>query len=341
MLDNWHIFEYIFGTVTGLINGATGPMLDSALAWIRRPMYLAVVLWIGITGIMISQGMATLGDLWKGLFRAAIVIAILENATQYHQWLMDVALALPTEIGNAISNGGGADITSGRAFDTVWQRAGKAGLIAYDRLPSFAMKSVALGVFIIFYLMAALACIGATAVWLLLFSVWLSLLLAIGPIFFVLFVTGWTAPFARGWVQSVVGAIIAQVLLVAVLGLLVGTGAVTFDRILTGTSAASANVADDLLTLLAGFVLILMIAGLIWQVPSFSSRMSGGAYVGMSQPLLAAGGQIQRAIGSAGNAIGRGVRGIGGGGGAGGGGGGGMRSNGMASPGRSISAARR
>jgi type IV secretion system protein VirB6 len=283
-MANWHLFTATYALVTTSLQDAVNNNIARAVAYVRPVLLAGVTLWIAFQSVAVANGSATVNSLYRGIFRAAIVVAILQTAGTFDQYVSGLAQLLPTEITAAISGTPPANIANGAAFDTLANQAVRAGLLVWQHIPAYSLSGAVMSVFVGFYFIFVVGVIAASfAVWLM-SSVTLWVLLSIGPLFVALYAFPQTQRFGAGWLGVVLGTIVTQILCVVLLGLLAGAASLTTTPLIASMSnGAAPNFIDELLQLLGEGVLFGLIAMLIKQVPGLASSITGGAVHNVQQ----------------------------------------------------------
>lgn len=321
MMTSWTFFATLMGQLTAAVTVGSDAMLNGALTYARPVVLAGAVFWIAFRAVMVANGTGSLRDLYHDMVRIAVVVFLLQVAN-YNNSIGGLALAIPTEAGNALTAIGAntGNVANGAAFDNVWNAAARAGIAAYNQIPKFSFSSIALWFAVIVYLAIALVAIGVSFLVYLASTILLLLLVKTGPLFVALFAFPPAAKFAAGWVAAVVSAILTQIFTVAILVMFVGIEQATVVRIATGVpgGGAGANFIDTLVTLGEAALLMWLIATLVKQAPSFAQGIAGGVYQNVSS--------VMSGVNSVGGGIGAAAKGAfnratgrsGGGGGGGG-----------------------
>ena len=76
-------------------------MLNGALGYARPTVLAAIVAWISFKAIMVANGFALLNEIYRDLVRAAVVVFLLQSAATYNQYVGNLAVVIPTEVGNS------------------------------------------------------------------------------------------------------------------------------------------------------------------------------------------------------------------------------------------------
>jgi type IV secretion system protein VirB6 len=282
-MANWHLFTLAYALVTNTLQGAVNTMISNGITYVRPALLAGITVWVAIQSISVAYGFVAVNSLYRGLFRAAVVVAILQTAASYNQYVSGLAQLLPTEITAALSGTPPAAIANGAAFDTLANQAVEAGLLVWRHIPQYSLQGAILTIFVGAYFVFVVSVIAASFLVWLMSSVTLWVLLSVGPLFVALYAFPQTQRFFSGWVGVVAGAIVTQILCVVLLGLLAGAASITTTPILLAAGQGKPNFVDELLQLLGEGILFGMIAMLIKQVPGIASSIAGGAVQNVQQ----------------------------------------------------------
>jgi type IV secretion system protein VirB6 len=277
---NWHFFATIYTALTTVIHGSVNGIINGGLAYVRPVLLLAITAWISFQAIVVAKHLAPFSSLWRGVIRCAVVVMILQSAATYNQWVVSLAQAIPTEVGAAITQGGG-NAAGGAAFDNVFNTAAKAGLSVYDAIPGYSLKTLPFMFLVLIYIVVAFIAVFVGFIVYLASTILLYLLLAVGPLFVALFAFPQTAKFAAGWVAALVSCVLTQLFAVAILVLFTGVENVTIGTMVAaiqGNGNLLNNFVDCSVSLVEAAAVMALIALLLKQAPSFAATISGGVY---------------------------------------------------------------
>lgn len=298
-MNDWHFFANLFTQISGLVQAGGDTILNGAMGYARPALLAAITCWIAFQAVVVANGMAPMNSLYRGVIRAAVVVMVLQSTATYNQYIGTIALAIPTEIGNALGSAVGANVASGAVFDTVWDTAAKSGMVVWKHIPQYSLSGAILTLCVAGYFIVVVVCIAAGFLIYLASTVLLILLLKVGPLFVALYAFPQTQRIANGWISAVVTSILTQVFAVAILVLFVGAEQATVTRILAAASnGAAPNFIDELMVLLQAGLLMWIISMLVKQAPGLASSIAGGVYQSMSSFTGAAFG-APKAIGAA------------------------------------------
>lgn len=210
-------------------------------------------------------------DIEKQLIAAGAIWIIASQVGVYHEYVSNLFLRqVSQEISALITGASGSAPITGKAFDDVWNTAYVAGLSVFQKLSwdDFGLQ----GLVVAYWLISLFAIVAGFSIWLASF-IFLSLFIAIGPIF----VAMAAVPATRGVFQKWVGAIIAaMVLQVFTITLLVLLTKVEVSMIGAIASNGGDNATAQLQLLLGGIALFVVAGLALWQLPGATQSIAGG-----------------------------------------------------------------
>jgi type IV secretory pathway VirB6-like protein len=275
-VNNWTFISDLLGQLVQLVQNGGAPLLNATVAYVRPIVIAGAVAWIAAQN-------APIRTLYNGIFRIAVVVAVLQTVATYNAWVGDVAQTFPNEIANMLS-GTQNNITAGQAFNTILNTAFKAALTVWEHAPDYSFTTIVIGIGILGFLCLAIMCIGAAALTYTASTVILIFFIKIGPLFLALFAFPQTRRFGNGWVTAVVSAALTQIFTVALLALLIGAEQQTINQMVTkSATGADPNVINELISLMLGGFLFWVIWELMKQAESFASGIAGGVHQRVSQ----------------------------------------------------------
>src|ERR1044072_4729390 len=157
------------------------------------------------------------------LIPVAIVLMLLQSASNYHQFVVDWLRAMPDTIGG-VANGvvGGTPVTNGSLFDLLFSHCFKLGVKVWKAVPTgwsnlgtAFMMAVIIGLYWISSGLAILVMFGAFAI----SKITLALFLAISPLFVGAAAYRPSRFAAKGFLSAVLSILVAQVLVVVLLAI--------------------------------------------------------------------------------------------------------------------------
>ena len=244
---------------------------------------LMLILYVALFGILVWYGALrlTMGQVVKHLFTATAVFVLATSWGAFSTFFYDVFSHGPDALAGALAGGGtNASDALGRVFDqgidaarVVWQQAGPTDL---------TLVLVGLTVFIGTVLMT-----GAALVLIVLAKLAMAVLLALGPVFIMLYLFGATRGFFEGWIRQLANFALLIVLTFGVLALIL-------KIIEPSTAAFAAKGASVQLRDTAQYLLMAVIAGFLFAlVPGFAAGVVGGFALHASSALALAAAPIR------------------------------------------------
>ena len=237
---------------------------------------LALVLYVALFGIFVWYGALHLrmAQIVKHLFTAVAVFVLATTWGAFSTLFYEVFMHGPDAVAGALTGGRNASGALGQVFDrgidaarTVWQQAGPMDL---------TLALVGATVFV-----GAVVMTGSALVLIILAKLGLAVLLALGPIFILLYLFSSTRGFFEGWLRQLANFSMLIVLTFGVLALML--------KIVEPATAAftSKGTAIQLLDT-ARYLLMSVVACFLFAlVPGFASGVVGGFALHASSALAA------------------------------------------------------
>jgi hypothetical protein len=279
-------------------------MIGTVCSTMQPIALVMLTVWLAFVGADIAFAHKTLPAACKDFAVAACVIVLLQ-AGQYTQYISNLFLtAVPTTIGQAL--GGATNPAS--ALDTVLNTAINGACDAYKSLPPFALKSIALGMAVIVFVLIALASLVFTYGIYMVAAILNVAAVVVGPVFLALAAVPMTRRYAAGWFGVLVGGCCCQLMALAVIQLMSGAELTMIRTLLTAPPGDTNSLA--LLWGLGQCGMLLALSTLVVKkIPELSQAIAGGVYhgaAGLQAATFGAASEITRAV--AGGAA-RGTRG--------------------------------
>ena len=227
---------------------------------------LMLILYIALFGTLVWYGALrlTMAQVVKHLLTATAVFVLATTWGVFSVLFYDLFNQSPDALAGALAGGGTtASDALGRVFDqgvdaarVVWQQAGPTDL---------TLVLVGLAVFAGTVLMT-----GAALVLIILAKLAMAVLLALGPVFIMLYLFGPTRGFFEGWIRQLANFVLLIVLTFGVLALIL-------KIIEPSTAAFAAKGASVQLRDTAQYLLLAVIAGFLFAlIPGFAAGIVGG-----------------------------------------------------------------
>ena len=304
MIMNSTFFATLYSALITPLMAQLQGMIGTVCSTMQPIALVMLTVWLAFVGADIAFGHKTLPAACKDFAVAACVIVLLQ-AGQYTQYISNLFLtAVPTTIGQAL--GGATNPAS--ALDTVLNTAINGACDTYKSLPPFALKSIALGMAVIVFVLIALASLVFTYGIYMVAAVLNVAAVVVGPVFLALAAVPMTRRYAAGWFGVLVGGCCCQLMALAVIQLLSGAELTMIRTLLTAPPGDTNSLA--LLWGLGQCGMLLALSTLVVKkIPELSQAIAGGVYhgsAGLQAATFGAAREITRAV--AGGAA-RGARG--------------------------------
>lgn len=263
------LLNNIDAIIVGYVQGAFGSFTP-----IVNTLWTSMfVIFIAIYGykVMIS-GRFVMSDLWVHCFR---IIAVLVIATQwgtFSVFILDIVTNFPSAIAGQMLNGafsGSQDIISANtALGNFYERG--------MSISSLIMEGAGWNITLISYSLAvALVVIALTGYALMLITlskIAVAILLAVGPIFILMFIFNQTKSLFEGWLRTLLNYAIIPIFVYGLLALLL-------SLIEPPLAAMEANISlgSQIMTYIAPFLLVSVVSLLLLsQIMNLASGITGG-----------------------------------------------------------------
>jgi type IV secretion system protein VirB6 len=269
--------------VDGVIKTYTVTAWGNVAAANAESLRLMLVLYVALFGILIWYGALRLsmGQVVKHLFTAVLVFTLATTWGAFATFFYDTFTNGPDGLVGALAGGGAtASEALGRVFDqgivaarAVWQKAG---------LTDLTMALVGASVFIGTILMT-----GTALVLVIMAKLALAVLLALGPVFIMLYLFSATRGFFEGWIRQLANFALLIVLTFGVLALIL-------KIVEPVTAAIAAKGAGVQLLETAQYLLLAVMSGFLFAfVPGFAAGVVGGFALHASSAFAAAAAPIR------------------------------------------------
>jgi hypothetical protein len=278
-------------------------MIGTVCSTMQPIALVMLTIWLAFVGADIAFGHKTLPAACKDLAVAACVIVLLQ-AGQYTQYISNLFLtAVPTTIGQAL--GGATNPAS--ALDAVLNTVINGACDAYKSLPPYALKSIALGMAIIVFVVIALVSLAFTYGIYMVAAILNVAAVVVGPVFLALAAVPMTRRYAAGWFGVLVGCCCCQLMALAVIQLMSGAELTMIKTLLIAPTGNS-----NTLVLLWGLGQCGMLLGLsnlvVKKIPELSQAIAGGVYHGSAGLQAATFGMARQVTHAAAGGAARGAR---------------------------------
>jgi hypothetical protein len=269
------LFNMVFVGVGPPIVGAADAMALALQGWMRPILISGVILYAICKNIWDAvRGRGNpMGDTLAIMVSGSIITYAATEAAGLGPQARDLLLnRLSTEIGQVVLQAVGGRALSADLFDDAIGRAWGAGLDALNRLPPYSLKAIVPALGILVYWWVALACVAmAYFIWLTAF-VATAVFVGFWPLGVGLFAFPWTRRLAWGWLSLVLGSIVLQIMVVAVLSVLIGA----LLRVINEMQVAGTNEIAQVGRLIASTLVFGLLAWVAKQLPGYSASWTHG-----------------------------------------------------------------
>ncbi len=280
-MDTQFIAHVIFGLIPP-ITAAGDAMEADAVAFVAPILPVAAVAVIGAMAIGAVYRAVSWDSVWLSLAVCAAIGGAVMSVDAYNNAVGSLALELPNDISDALGNAAGA-ITSGSAFDNVLNQSFAAGAAIWLNIPTLSFAGLAMMIATILFFFATIVTVGAAALIFVASVILLTLLVKIGPLFLACAFMTPTRFAAIGWIKTVAGCVVTQILVVAILSLFTATEAQMVPGIIAQAQAGgAANTVELVLSLCELGFLLFVTYSVTKQAAGLASGIVGGAYQSMA-----------------------------------------------------------
>jgi hypothetical protein len=303
MIMNSTFFATLYSALITPLMAQLQAMIGTVCSTMQPIALVMLTIWLAFVGADIAFGHKTLPATCKDFAVAACVIVLLQ-AGQYTQYISNLFLtAVPTTIGQAL--GGATNPASG--LDTVLNTAVNGACDAYKSLPPYALKSIALGMAIIVFVVIALVSLVFTYGIYMVAAILNVAAVVVGPVFLALAAVPMTRRYAAGWFGVLIGGCCCQLMALAVIQLMSGAELTMIKTLLRPPGDTNS------LALLWGLgqcgMLLSLSTLVVKKIPELSQAIAGGVYHGSAGLQAATFGAAKEITRSAAGGAARGARG--------------------------------
>jgi hypothetical protein len=274
MIMNSTFFATLYSALITPLMAQLQAMIGTVCSTMQPIALVMLTIWLAFVGADIAFGHKTLPAACKDFAVTACVIVLLQ-AGQYTQYISNLFLtAVPTTIGQAL----GDATNPASALDTVLNTAVNGACDAYKSLPPYALKSIALGMAIIVFVVITLVSLVFTYGIYMVAAILNVAAVVVGPVFLALAAVPMTRRYAAGWLGVLIGGCCCQLMALAVIQLMSGAE-LTMIRTLLGPPGDTNSLA--LLWGLGQCGMLLSLSTLVVKkIPELSQAIAGGVYHG-------------------------------------------------------------
>ena len=268
-MNNWTIFTGFTEQVDAPLQGAVSGIVDTLFPSVMAVFRVGLMIWIALLGYRLvwGRGGFPLQDAVMSIIYAAVVSSAMTLAV-YNQYVTALFLH---DLPNAASSivGGNFDVSS---FDTLWGKAYVAGLKTWQGA-GFSLSVIPIGFMIVVFWFVTLVCIGIG------YIVWLAshviayLAVAVGPIFFVMYLFPPVKGYFERWIGVLVSSIVLQLLVAIFLSVIL-----TAETSLMSTISVGGDPFASMQMLLVATILFVFCALLLKEMPNVAIALAGGVH---------------------------------------------------------------
>lgn len=286
MNNEWSVFATIFGKIQPPIAGWVDQTITALAGQIRLPLLATFVVFIAGYSLIrtLAPDAHPLSSLERKLLRCAIAFNIATGVAAYHQAVADLALTgLPAWLGATLTQGFGSSSGTvqlgASAFDNIWNSAYMAGSAVEGHLSSWGDFGLHLLV-ALYWVVSGIVIAVAFGAWLFAYIA-IVLLVGIGPIFVAFLAFPATHGMFSRWIGSLLGAVLLQAFIVALLVLVTSAEAAIIGQVAAAGQDGSqlAGQVVHLGQLLLGGLLLFIVSGyMLFELRGLvTGIVSGGA----------------------------------------------------------------
>lgn len=271
----WTGFADLFAQIEPFVRASVDAIIGALMGYVRPTLQWGLIAYLAgrMLWKAVNRDGEPLSEMEALLIKGAIALYVAANASAYTGTVRDLLLyGLPSEVNAAISGATGEPPITAAVFDDVWNKAWAAGAAIMRNL---SWSDVTLSILVaLFLVVAMLSVLAAFVIWLKAF-IFLSLLVAVGPLFIGLFLFPVLRGLCRGWFAAVMSNVILQILTVAMLSILLGAETRLVAQI-ASLHRASGNVVAQAQLLFAMAAVFVCCGFLSVQLPGLANTISHG-----------------------------------------------------------------
>lgn len=287
------LLSNIDAVIVGYVQGAFGS-LTPIVSTLWTSMFIVFIAIYGYK-IMIS-GRFVMSDLWVHCFRIIAILVIATEWNTFSVFILDIVTNFPSAIAGQMLNGafvGSQDITSANtALGDFYERG--------MSVSSLIMEGAGWNITLMSYSWAvALVVIALTGYALMLIAlskIAVAILLAVGPIFILMFIFTQTKSLFEGWLRTLLNYSIIPIFVYGLLALLL-----TLIEPPLAAMESNISLSAQIMTYIAPFLLVSVVSLLLLsQIMNLASSITGG----ISLSTMGLGRSVARKIGGSAKTIG-------------------------------------
>jgi type IV secretion system protein VirB6 len=271
-------FLNLWNAIGQPITNASGQIINAIQAEIGRPFQLCVIAFLLIQ-LMIaiwSPNEDAIMHFLRQIGLAAVIFTLITTNASFTYYVSGAAQWLTNTTMQAIGGifGQGAANVTAATFDTISANCFGLGLKVIKVMPWYSLKVIPLSIVVILYWFATSAAILLMFVAFLIASVSMSFVIAFGPIFISMAFFPYTRRFFDGWVSAVVGAMLTQIFVLALLALFTLSMNQLLQPLINGITGAAAEEGGIIITALQNLCLGAGIAAIFAVLIGFALKLA-------------------------------------------------------------------
>lgn len=303
MNNEWTVFATIFGKIEPPVVGWVDYTINAVTGAIKLPLIAAFVVFLAGYSLIrtLAPDAHPLSDIERKLLRCAVAFCLATGAATYHQFVADLALTgLSAWLGATLSGGfSGPTVQIGAAaFDNIWNSAYLAGSAVEGHLSSWG--DIGLHLLVALYWVVSGAVVAAAFAGWLFAYIAIALLVGVGPIFVGLLAFPATHGMFSRWLGSLLGSLLLQAFIVALLVLVTGAEAAIIGQVAAAGqdgSPLSGQVVHLGQLLLGGLLLFVVCGYMLLELRGLAMGIVSGGAVNIA-PVVAVVGSAASAVAS-------------------------------------------
>jgi type IV secretory pathway VirB6-like protein len=275
-MNQFTLFAGISATIITPVMAQLQAMIGAVCATMQPIVLLMITVWLCFVGFDIANGTKSGQAAMKDFFIAAMVVGLLQVG-QYTQYVSGFFLTAVPNTVNAALGGGASPIA---ILDTVLNTAVAATFKVYEALPNFSLKTVAITLVILGFLVLDALAIAYTFAIFMIASIINVLVVLVGPVFLALGATPFTRKYAAGWVAALVSGCTTQLMALAAISLISGAEVTMIQQMMTTAASSNSNTIAMFWALIQAFIVMMLGAAVVAKIPHIAQSIAGGIYHG-------------------------------------------------------------
>lgn len=279
----WQVFQSLYGHIIPVMLASMDTLIAASAAWIEPVIKNGLLVYVPARFLwMALRGNGEpISELEVMLVTGSLALMI---ATYVQQWYVPLVrdfflVTLSRELSAVMSGAINTQAVTGSSFDEQWNKAYLMGLSVFRALPWGISSAGLVLVVVLFWLCAGISVFIAFGVFMRA-TMTLILMVSIGPLCCGLFVFPLTRSYAVGFLNTLMSAVVLQVLSVALLSITLGGTSVALKEIATsaqiGSFASVGNEIGQIQSLIGAAILLGLSGWVSYQLPGLASSITHG-----------------------------------------------------------------